>query len=157
VEGFPHTLFVTSFDISKVATDLEALMPYANSERVIDGRLDLTFSTDEVFASWCALQTDGVCESLAFSNGGVTFGNDNECTRRVDDTDVPIDCQKSYLCETDRCNFGHLQSYLNLRKTSTGLVGTFNDAVVLNERGFSTWLGSVHFVPAQPSAPQTTH
>jgi hypothetical protein len=119
---------------------------------VIDGTLDAEWDTDEVYASWCALQTPSDCD-LA---NGVSYDDEGrECV--AGGTGEPIDCSKAALCLEDRCLFNDpllpRTARLRLRMTSAGLEGVFVNAPFVNARGYRTQLGTVHLTRASAVAP----
>jgi hypothetical protein len=124
-----------------------------NGGYVIDGILDVEWDTDEVYASWCALQTAADCafpQGIGYDDAGL------ECT--IGDTGEPIDCSKAELCLQQRCRslFDDVlprEARLRLHMTDSGLVGVFVDAPFVNARGYRTQLGTVRFVRASAVTP----
>ncbi|HTV19066.1 MAG TPA: hypothetical protein VMG12_10355 [Polyangiaceae bacterium] len=119
--------------------------------RAFDGKLDIGYSSTQLYASWCELQTANSCD---FDGQQVGMNTEqNTCSLGFGQNPQPIDCQKMALCASEVCacysdtcsNSPDPFSLLTLRLSETGLVGVFNNAVVLNERGFQQPLGLVRF------------
>jgi hypothetical protein len=150
VEGFVYSLGAANFqaqrDLDVAGITAFEVEEFVNQGRVLDGMLGLSYTPTELFGSWCALQSVETCRV----NQGFSVDNDGNCFHG--DDPFPTDCQKMAQCEvgvcycdTETCTYSGGFSSLMLRLSDEGLVGLFENAVFVNERGFQQPLGSVHF------------
>ncbi len=157
-EGFAHRVGggFKQVDLEAQGLTSQTEEQFSLDGRVLDGKLELYYSTTQVFESWCALQTSDTCpenEGWLVDDSGACFFGDEQ---------VPIDCQKLALCSDRVCYCEVLNgreyctatperdSMLTLRLSDEGLVGVFTDAEFVNARGFLQPVGTVHFRPAAP-------
>ncbi len=135
IEGFSHALHSASVypDSEAFAEVLEDLdgeasgdlpeLLHATNRYVRDNAMSFGFSTNEVLASWCALQTFEECGTVG--GVGVVAGVDGCVATRRGDTNQcealesepvasacledlarnaePMDCNKAMLCASERC------------------------------------------------------
>lgn len=157
-EGFPYNIQLYSMN----STDLRlwllehheesSLSDLNSGESLVDNGLFVSWNTDELYGSWCALLTPDDCDFPAGIGADV---EGREC--RQLDRDEPIDCLKAALCLAKRCvelqpieQRSMRMASLRLRMTADGLVGVFERAAFVNERGYRTQLGAVRFERAAP-------
>jgi hypothetical protein len=153
-EGFPYHAgdYVASRDFGPTRPGFDAEDAYWDEGRLFDGKLDLIYSLNQVFASWCALQTVDSCPSTP---GLSTNEATNQCFIGSGEDRTPMNCQKVALCHSAVCDCpedgsacgvtGLNQSaHLTIRLSDDGVVGLFSGGVFVNERGFQQPLGTVH-------------
>jgi hypothetical protein len=125
------------------------IVSFDDQDRLIDGKLEISFAPTQFFGSWCALQTADTCPI----GQQIAWDDPMTCTSGLELT--PIDCQKVSLCASNVCSCPESGpcrysverlSKLTVRLSSSGgLVGLFSGAVFVNERGFQQPLGTVRF------------
>lgn len=124
----------------------------AEEGRVVDGLLSLQYDVEDLFRPWCELQgPDSYCNREELARNGASlnvFYERHACGHPV--TNEPMDCGKAYLCYFHCPLFAdnaqpRVISQLDLRLSADGLVGVFSQASFVNERGFLTPIGEVHF------------
>jgi hypothetical protein len=99
-------------------------------------------------------------DSLSFDEYNELYDNEPDTFAACyGDESVPVDCNKANLCYQQRCacdasscwagaSDSPSQASLTLRRTGEGLLGVFDGAVFLNQRGLRAPLGTVRFRPA---------
>jgi hypothetical protein len=143
-EGFAYkvNLSMDPGDLARYVTSGTDLFEVDSTFPAIDGKLELSFTLDEPFGAWCALQNADLCNSIT----GIAIADEGstQCTAYRDDEPTTMDCQKAVLCGGEHC-LGEHRTTLTLRFSPDGLTGVFNDLPLVNERGFRTRPGTVHF------------
>lgn len=140
---------------------------------VFNDQLNVSFSTDTIIDSWCALQTANSCDTRPFYStwsetddrscwydseeqracGRESPENWAECYANAEPS-TPVDCNVAGLCNRCACrsldaDCGNVPiAGLALQRTADGgLVGVFNDLLVFSSSDFVTRLGTVRFHP----------
>lgn len=152
VEGFSYDLTPTIIQRDLAASGIDEFDVFTQGN-AIDGKLELSYLPTQVFASWCALQTEASCPI----NAQLEHYDDGSCF--VGEERTPIDCLKASQClgevcqcEGDFCTFSIQRlSGITIRFSENGLVG-LGDGTFVNERGFQQPLGTLHF-EREASAP----
>jgi hypothetical protein len=157
-EGFPYDLQLYSMNSTDLRLwqlenhDEYSLSDLSSGDSLVDGGLFVSWNTDALYESWCALLTPEDCDFPAGISANV---EGRECRQLA--RDEPIDCLKASLCLAKRCvelqpieRRSLRMASLRLRMTADGLVGVFEDAAFVNERGYRTQLGAVRFERAAP-------
>jgi hypothetical protein len=146
-EGFVYS---TSYlednpDLAQFARDGGGLKDAGDGQvAALDGKLSLSFFTDQPLVPWCALQTDGLCDAVLANGIDWDEATGTNCQVNVDEVPESVDCQRASQCLADRCSFHHA-SALYVRLSSDGLVGAFSELELVNERGYLTYPGLVRF------------
>ena len=161
IEGFPYRMYRVyaprDAEAAGAGPGEEDITPYLDliDGKLIDGKLDLSYTPTEVFGSWCALQTSESC----ITDGSYAIDSDGRCFMGADSE--PADCGRVMLCASEVCtcepgfqcsySINHSTSIV-VRRSEEGLVGLFQGAVFINERGFQPPLGPVHVRRVEPNA-----
>jgi len=161
VEGFPYRMSRgLAFRDAELAglgpreVDAISFQDFEDGE-LVDGKLELSYLPTEVYESWCSLQTSESC----VTDGGYSSDDEGRCYMGANP--APVDCAKVGLCASQVCtcepgsqcshSYNPLTSIV-VRRSEDGLVGLFEGAVFINERGFQQPLGTVHFRRFEPIA-----
>lgn len=154
VDGFAYSFrqILVPSDLDAAGLTWEDEIVFHEEGRVVDGKIEISFHTLDVMQSWCALQTAETCpgdEQISWDDEGGCF---------MGDEFTPMDCHKMALCASNVCQCYEDEpctisvrpgSELTLRFSGSELVGLFNGAVFVNERGFRQPLGAVRFRRAE--------
>jgi hypothetical protein len=147
-EGFAYGVSVVGALRDLELSGFPTRGPAFDPERLLDGRVEYNFGPNQVFASWCALQTPEsypAGQLVTWSNGR------DDCV--VGPDQIPMDCQKASLARRQVCTCDVLGCRWSAERIATltvgfdgdGLVGIFSGAVFVNERGYQQPLGVVRF------------
>ncbi|HTV20055.1 MAG TPA: hypothetical protein VMG12_15330 [Polyangiaceae bacterium] len=155
-EGFAFGIYLTGNQHDYATAGLSRVdrFEFNRAGRVLDGKLDVNYTANDIFESWCALQTAATCPANTQVGWDETA---TECT--IGDDLTPMDCHKAALCASNRCECPdegpcrsnpEFPARLTLRLSNDGLVGLF-DGLFVNERDYVQQIGTVHFQREVPA------